>query len=135
MTSTSDQCSTRRPAATPLWLCLCAAALLGASGCASMKTPAKVDVAVSSAAVDTAVEAGADQFAPLEMHAAREKMALAQQALAARKYQLADELASAAQADAKLAQGKANSAKAQAATDALQENIRVLREELNRNSQ
>jgi hypothetical protein len=45
---------------------------------------------------------------------------------------LAVDLAGQAQADAKLAQGKADSAKAQAAADALQDDIRVLREELNR---
>ena len=42
------------------------------------------------------------------------------------------DLATQAQADAKLAQSKANSAKAQTAADALQDDIRVLREELNR---
>jgi hypothetical protein len=66
------------------------------------------------------------------MKAAREKMALANKAMAAKDYKLAIELANQAQADAKLAQGKANSAKAQMAADALQDDIRVLREELER---
>jgi len=39
-----------------------------------------------------------------------------------------------AQVDAKLAQGKADSAKAKTAADALQDDIRVLREELERAS-
>ena len=47
----------------------------------------------------------------------------------------ADDLANQAQVDAKLAQSKADSAKAQLAANALQEDIRVLREELNRASQ
>jgi hypothetical protein len=59
-------------------------------------------------------------------------MALANKAMAAKEYKLAGEYATQAQADAKLAQGKANSAKAQTAADALQDDIRVLREELNR---
>lgn len=102
--------------------------------CSSMKTPATADVAVSKAAVDNAVSAGGPEFAPVEMNSAREKMALANKAMAAKDYKLAADLAGQAQADAKLAQAKANSAKAQAAADALQDDIRVLREELNRNA-
>jgi carbamoylphosphate synthase large subunit len=109
-------------------------ALILSVGCSSMKTPATADVAVSKAAVQNAVDAGGGQFAPVEMNAAREKMALANKAMASKDYKLAAELANQAQVDAKLAQGKANSAKAQAAADALQDDIRVLREELDRNS-
>lgn len=103
-------------------------------GCSSMKTPATADVAVSKAAVDSAVGAGGAEFAPLEMESARTKMAAANKAMANKDYKLAASLANEAQADAKLAQGKANSAKAQAAADALQDNLRVLREELDRAS-
>jgi hypothetical protein len=108
-------------------------ALLLAAGCSSLKTPATADVAVSNAAVNNAAQAGAAEFAPMEMQSAREKMALANQAMAAKNYKLATELANKASADAKLAQGKANSAKAQAAADALQDSIRVLNQELLRN--
>lgn len=101
-------------------------------GCTSLKTPATADVAVSKAAVENATSAGGAQFAPVEMNAAREKLALANKAMVAKDYKLAIDLASQAQADAKLAQGKANSAKAQAAADALQDDIRVLRDELER---
>jgi hypothetical protein len=66
------------------------------------------------------------------MSSAREKLMLANKAMQAKDYKLAVDLAAQAQADAKLAQGKANSAKAQAAADALQDDIRVLREELDR---
>jgi hypothetical protein len=66
------------------------------------------------------------------MSAAREKLMLANKAMQSKDYKLARDLAAQAQADAKLAQGKANSAKAQAAADALQDDIRVLREELDR---
>jgi hypothetical protein len=116
------------------WLTVLAggAAVL-AVGCSSLKTPATADVAVSKAAVENAVGAGGAQYAPVEMTAARDKMALANKAMAAKDYKLARDLAAQAQADAKLAQSKANSAKAQAAADALQEDIRVLREELERN--
>jgi hypothetical protein len=112
---------------------LCGVAAIFAVGCSSLKTPATADVAVSKEAVDNAAGAGGAQFAPLEMTSAREKLALANKAMLAKDYKLAVDLASQAQADAKLAQGKANSAKAQVAADALQDDIRVLREELQRN--
>ncbi len=111
---------------------LFAAAVVLLAGCSSLKIPATADVAVSKAAVDNAAGAGGAEFAPVEMKAAREKMALANKAMTAKDYKLAMELATQAQADAKLAQGKANSAKAQLAADALQDDIRVLREELER---
>lgn len=118
------------------WLtALCGTAMILAAGCSSLKTPATASVAVSTAAVENASGAGGAEFAPVEMSSAREKMALANKAMAARDYKLANDLAIQAQADAKLAQSKANSAKAQMAADALQEDIRVLREELDRASQ
>ena len=113
---------------------LFAATLLMTFGCSSLKTPATADVAVSKAAVDNAAGAGAAEFAPVEMTSAREKMVRANKAMADKDYQLARDLAAQAQADAKLAQGKANSAKAQTAADALQDDIRVLRDELERNN-
>ena len=117
-----------------LWLtALFSAAAMLAVGCTSLKTPATADVAVSKAAVENAVGAGGVQYAPVEMTAARDKMALANKAMVEKDYKLARDLAAQAQVDAKLAQSKANSAKAQAAADALQEDIRVLRIELERN--
>jgi len=116
-----------------LWFTvLCGAAVVLTVGCSSLKTPATADVAVSKAAVENAAGAGGAEFAPVEMNSAREKLALANKAMAAKDYKLAVDLASQAQADAKLAQGKANSAKAQTAADALQDDIRILREELDR---
>lgn len=113
--------------------CTLAVAALTLGGCtSSMKEPATTSVAVSKAAVDNAAGADGAQFAPIEMAAAREKMARANQAMAAKDYKTALALADQAQVDAKLAQSKANSAKAQAVSDALQEDLRVLREELAR---
>jgi hypothetical protein len=111
---------------------LCAiAAVLGLSACASEKTPATADVAVSRAAVANATSAGAADLAPAEMQSAREKLMRANQALAAKDYKTAQDLATQASADAQLAQSKANSAKATSAADELQQSIRTLREELN----
>ena len=112
------------------------ATLLVLGGCASQKAPATADVAVSRNAVQNAVQAGAAELAPAEITAARAKMMRANEALAAKDYKLARELAMQAQADAQLAQSKANSAKATAASDALNEDLRVLHQEVERaNSQ
>ena len=111
---------------------LCAATVLGTYGCSSLKTPATADVAVSRAAVDNAASADGAEYAPVEMRLAREKLTLANKALAAKDYELASQLAKEARADARLAQGKANSAKAQAAASALESDLRVLDQELQR---
>lgn len=112
---------------------LCAATLLSLAACGtSQKAPATADVAVSRNAVDNAVSAGAAELAPQEIMAARSKMMRANEALAAKDYTLARDLATQAQADAKLAQSKANSSKATAAADALNADLQVLRQEVER---
>ena len=112
---------------------MCAATLMSLAACGtSQKIPATADVAVSKNAVENAVSAGAAELAPAEITAARSKMMLANQALAAKDYALARDLATQAQADARLAQSKANSAKANAAASALDADLRVLREEVDR---
>jgi hypothetical protein len=118
----------------PWFIALGAVAVMITTGCSSMKTPATSSVTVSNAAVANASGAGGAQYAPIEMNAARDKMALANKAMAAKDYKLANDLANQAQADTKLAQSKANSSKAQIAANALQEDVRILREELDRAS-
>lgn len=111
----------------------CVVAVLGLAACGSkLKAPATADVAVSQAAVDNASSADGTEFAPVDMRKAREKLAAAKVALAAKDYKAASDYANQAQADAKLAQAKAGSAKAQAVSATLQEDIRVLRVELDR---
>lgn len=121
---------TTRP--RPLYATLFATVLALTAACSSLKTPATADVAVSSAAVENAAGAGGSEFAPMEMKSARAKMVLAHQAMAVKDYKRAIDLADQAQADAKLAQAKAYSGKAQIASDALQDDIRAMREELDR---
>ncbi|MES2019253.1 MAG: DUF4398 domain-containing protein [Pseudomonadota bacterium] len=112
---------------------LCVAIVLALSACASAnKAPAVADVAVSKNAVDNAVSAGAADLAPAEINLAREKMMRANAALAAKDYTLARDLATQAQADAKLAQSKANSAKAQATAAQLAADVQALRNEVDR---
>jgi hypothetical protein len=131
-TSTSSQTNTTMRQAL---LAIGAAGLVLVTGCSSLETPATADVAVSRNAVDNAAGAGAATLAPDELGSARRKLALANQALANKDYKTAQDLAMQAQADAKLAQSKANSTKATEASDALNEDIRVMREELNRAGQ
>lgn len=113
----------------------CFATVVLATGCSSMKTPATADVAVSNAAVNNASSAGGAEYAPLEMRSACEKLDAANAAMAKKDYKKADDLAKAAQADAKLAQSKADTAKAQAAAGALQNDIQVLQEQINHANQ
>jgi len=120
----------RKPGA--LAACAVATVLLLSACTSPQKAPATADVAVSRNAVENAVSAGAAELAPEEINAARDKMMRANQALAARDYKLARELAIQAQADAKLAQSKAVSTKASAASNQLNEDLRVLREEVDR---
>jgi hypothetical protein len=120
--------------ASKTWLAgTCVVAVFGLSACgSSLKAPATADVAVSQAAVENAISADGTEFAPVDMRNAREKLALSKQALTAKDYKAASDYANQAQADAKLAQAKAGSAKAQAVSATLQEDIRVLRVELDR---
>ena len=102
-------------------------------GCASVPAPTE-QVAVSKAAVANAVSAGGPEFAAPDMRSAQDKLARANQAMVAEDYESARWLAEHAQADADLAAAKARSAKAQKAASAVQEDSRVLQEELNRKS-
>ena len=103
------------------------------AGCAS--TPAPVaQMAVSSADVARAARTGAGEAAPVEMQSAREKLDRAKVAMTEKKYRLARSLAQEAQVDAQLAEVKSGSSKAGKAADELRESIRVLQEELDRNS-
>ncbi len=121
------------PSSNQLVKLFCAAVVVTLSACASSeKAPATADVAVSKNAVENAVSAGAADLAPAEINLARDKMMRANAALAAKDYALARDLATQAQADAKLAQSKATSSKATAAAAALDADLRVLREEVDR---
>ena len=109
----------------------CAAVVI--AGCASIPPP-KEQMAVSKSAIANAVSAGGNEYAPVEMRTAQEKMDRANRAMDKEDYENARWLAEEAQADARLAEKKAESAKAQKAASVMQDDIRVLREEINRKS-
>lgn len=101
------------------------------AGCASAPAPTE-QMAVSRVEVSNASSAGGNEYAPLQLKSAMEKMVGAERAMAEKNYALARQLAEQAQVDAQLAGATARSAKAQKAADALQEDSRVLRQEINR---
>lgn len=108
-------------------------AALVVAGCASVPPPTE-QMAVSRSAIANAVSAGGAEYAPVEMRAAQDKMDRAGRAMQKEEFQDARWLAEEAQADARLAEKKAESAKAQKAASVTQDDIRVLREEMNRKS-
>ena len=104
------------------------------AGCASNPPPTE-QMAVSRAAVNNASSAGASEFAPVQLKSAMEKMDAAERAMTEKEYVLARHLAEQAQVDAQLAESTARSAKAQKAADALKEDSRILRQELDRKTE
>jgi hypothetical protein len=100
------------------------------AGCAG--NPPTEQMAVSKVAVSNASSAGGNEFAPIQLRSAMEKMDAAERAMTAEDYVLARQLAEEAQVDAQLAAATARSAKAQKAASALQEDNRVLRKEIDR---
>jgi septal ring factor EnvC (AmiA/AmiB activator) len=114
-----------------LGIILTLAAVIFMTGCASTPAPTE-QMAISRAAVGNASSAGSNEFAPLLFKSATEKMDGAERALADKNYELARQLAEQAQVDAQLAEATTRSVKAQKAADALQEDSRVLRQEIDR---
>lgn len=101
------------------------------AGCATTPPPSQ-QMAVSRAAVESARAAGGNQYAPVELQQAMTKLDAAEQAMAREDYAEARTLAEQAEVDARLASAKANSTKAQRASAAVEEDIRVLRQEIDR---
>jgi hypothetical protein len=101
------------------------------AACASSPPPI-VQMAVARAAVSDANRVGASELAPVQLQSAVDKMTAAEKAMAAENYVLAQDLAEQAEVDAKLATAMARSVKAQKAAEAVQEDSRVLRKEIDR---
>ncbi|HEX5338369.1 MAG TPA: DUF4398 domain-containing protein [Gallionella sp.] len=113
------------------------AALALIAGCASTHpaVPAPTEqLAVSRAAISTANSAGGSEYAPIQFKSALEKMADAERAMGEKNYVRARLLAEQAQVDAELASAAAGAAKAKKSADAVNEDNRVLRNEIDRNA-
>ena len=85
--------------------------------------------------VSQAEEAGAQEYAPLELRKAREKVEQAKALVEKEKNEQALRLTEEASVDAELAMVKARSEKAQEAVQQLRKTIETLREEIKRNQQ
>ncbi len=112
-------------------VCVASVVALSIVGCASVEPPI-AQMAVTKASIANAESAGGNEFAGLEMRAAQEKFDQARRAMEKEQYAEAKLLAEQAHADAKLAEKKSQSAKAQKAAAVIEEDLRILREEINR---
>ena len=110
------------------WTPAAAALMALLSACAS-EAPPRSQLAVGQAAVERATGAAAAE-APVELAAARDKIARANVALANKDYALARQLAEQADADATLAEAQARTVRSDRALVAVRDSIRQLREEM-----
>ena len=116
------------------------AAAIFMAGCSSTPTTPSTSafaapteqMAISRAALKNASSNGGNEFAPVQFKSAMEKMESAEREMGKKNYVTARQLAEQAQVDAELAGAAARSAKAQKGADAVQEDNRVLRQEINR---
>jgi hypothetical protein len=109
-------------------------AIMLIAGCASTPAPTE-QMATSKAAIINASSAGGEEYAPLQLQSAKDKMDAAEQAMKAENYVLARRLAEEAQADADLAVAMSRSDKAAKAAKAVQQDSHALRQEIDRNAQ
>lgn len=100
--------------------------------CATTTPAPTQELALSRAAVETAVRAGAAELAPTELNIARQKQALAEAAMSQQQYDRALLLSNEVQVDARLAEVKARSNRADKAATELREDGRALRQEIDR---
>jgi hypothetical protein len=120
----------RRRKIRQLFIPLLAVGLITASGCATTNGTLSEKILQSDQAIKKAAESNATLNAPGELNAAKEKLAQAKEAAYKRDYDEAIRLAEEASIDADYARYKAASEKAGKMVEALRENIKVLRQEV-----
>jgi hypothetical protein len=118
----------------PKYAMLCAAIALCAAGCATTPLPNE-KLAVAKSSVQRAEQAGAPELAPVEMAAARDKLARAEKAAADHDAAPATQLAEQANADAQLAEATAQEKHSRKAAMELDASLQTLRQESLRNTQ
>jgi Domain of unknown function (DUF4398) len=111
-----------------------AALALTVAGCASTPIPNE-KIAVAKSSVSRAEQSGAPEYAPVEMAAARDKLARAEKAAANKDAQPATQLAEQANADAQLAEATAQQHKSHKAATEFDASMQALRQESLRNTQ
>jgi hypothetical protein len=102
------------------------------AGCADKVPPPTEQITLATRAIAQAESSGAFEFAPVELKSARDKLSLAQRAMEKEDNLKAGRLADEATVDANLAEAMARSAKSRKTVEELKENIRALREEVDR---
>jgi hypothetical protein len=112
----------------------CAALGAGVVACASNPVPHE-KIAVAQASVNRAEQAGAVEFAPVQMASARDKLARAEKAAADRKAEPATRLAEQANADAQLAEATAQQQRSHKAAAEFDASMQALRNESTHSSQ
>lgn len=115
-------------------LAICAATIGALAACASSNPVADEKIAVAKASVQQAERSGAPELAPVELAAARDKLARAEQANAARDLQPATRLAEQANVDAELAAATAQQERSHKAALEFDASMQALREESMRSS-
>jgi hypothetical protein len=106
---------------------------LPVTGCIMANPPTE---ALSRAELNlrTATEARADEFAPMDLQRAREKLDGSKKAIAAGQYDEARRLAEIAQVEAELAEAKAEAEITRRAADGLRQSVDALRQEIERSA-
>jgi hypothetical protein len=113
--------------------CICA--LIALSSAAFASNPiANEKIAVAKSSLQRAEQTGAPEFAPVEMAAARDKLARAEKAAADHDKQSATQLAEQADADAQLAEATAQAHKSHKAAVEFDASMQQLRQESLRSS-
>lgn len=109
------------------------AVILGLSACAT-NPAADEKIAVAKASIQSAEQAGAPQAAPVELSAARDKLARAEKANADHNTKPATELAEQANIDAQVAEASAQQQRSHKAAVEFDASLQTLREESMRSS-
>ena len=109
------------------------AAALALAACAANPVPNE-KIAVAQASVQHAEQSGAQQFAPVELSTARDKLQRAEKAAADHDAQPATMLAEQANVDAELAEATAQEHRSQKVEAELQASLQALREQADQSS-
>ena len=110
--------------------CLIILSIFQIVGCSTANPPSTDSIMRAETALRTAVEARADELAPVDLRRARENFELSKKAAAGGKHEDARRLAETAQVEAELAEAKADADIVRWAADRLRRSIDALRQEM-----
>jgi hypothetical protein len=105
---------------------------IGLSGCSSSVPKPDSQIALAETAISRAREVNANEYAPLELKIAEEKLKEAKEAVAKEDFEKARIKAESAVLDANLAESKSRAAKQKKITQDMQDDVDTLRQEVKR---